>query len=158
MRMKVSTRLLVAAGLAASAGLAVVAPAAIAGAAVKPPVTVTCSNLFGTSTQQLQSGCVGTAKSKVTPFGVSVPNGTDTGSTISWTNKDSTIISFSFTTTTNTCPTYLGYAATFEELETSTVTGGNSKLTTGLPFSSKACVYVDGSQILVTDAGASYTL
>ena len=151
-------RYLVAAALAGSASLAVVAPGAVAGAGgVKPPVTVTCAALFGTSLQQLQSGCVGSAKAKVTSYGISVPNSSDNGATIYWTNKDTTTISFSYVTdaTTAGCGDLLGMAPTFAETETATVTGGTSKLTTGLAFtsSSPACVYV-GSTIIVTQGSS----
>jgi hypothetical protein len=158
MHMKLPVRLVVAAALAGSACLAVVAPATIAGAkGVKPPVTATCTGLFGQEANQLQSGCTGSStKAKVTSYGVSVPNSGDTGATVYWTNKDTTVLTFTYTSVTNTCPTYLGYAATLEEAETATVTGGNSGLTTGVASApSNVCVYVDGSQILVNSAGSN---
>ena len=144
-------RYLVAAALAGSAALTVALPGAVAGAgAVKPPVTVTCSGLFGTSTQQLQTGCVGSAKSKVTSYGVSVPNASDTGATVYWTNKDTTTITFTYSAgNISACSDYLGLAPSDAETETATVTGGNAKLTTGIPYSSNACVYVYGGDILV---------
>ena len=57
MRTTKSVRYLVAAALAGSAALTVALPGAVAGAGgVKPPVTVTCTGLFGTPAQQLQTG------------------------------------------------------------------------------------------------------
>jgi hypothetical protein len=156
--MKLPTRLIVAAALAGSAGLAVVAPATIAGAkTVKPAVTATCTGLFGQESSQVQSGCTGSSsKAKVTSYGVSVPNSGDTGATVYWTNKDTTVISFTYSSVTDTCSSYLGYAATLEEAEIATVTGGTSGLTTGKASApSDVCVYVDGSQILVVSAGSN---
>jgi hypothetical protein len=146
----------VAATIAGSAAFAAVLPAAVAGA--KAPVTVTCSGLFGQSTAQLQSGCVTHSGAKTTSYGVSVPNGTDTAATVYWTNGKTTSVSIgTLTSVTNTCSTFLGYAATLEESTPVTVTGGSSKLTTGVANTELACAYVDGSQVLVTQA-ASYTL
>jgi len=156
MRKMSKTRFIAAAALAGSAGLAVVAPAAIAGAgAPKPPTEVTCSSLLGSATEQLQSGCVGTAKAHTTAYGVSVPNNTDTAATIFWTNKDTTTISIASSSVTNDCGTYLGVAANLKEQSVSTVTGGNSKLTLESNIST-VCVYISGSQILVV--GGSSTL
>jgi hypothetical protein len=158
MHLKLPVRLVVAAAMAGSACLAVVAPATIAGAkGVKPPVTATCTGLFGQATNQLQSGCTGSStKAKVTSYGVSVPNSGDTGATVYWTNKDTTVLTFTYTTVTNTCGSYLGYPASLEEQETATVTGGNSGLTTGVAQAgSPVCVYVDGGQILIISAGSN---
>ncbi len=144
------TRFIAAAALAGSAGLAVVAPAAIAGAgAPKPPVEVTCQSLLGSSTEQLQAGCVGSSsKAHTTTYGVTVPNSTDTGGTIYWTNKDTTTITIAEAPITNTCGTYLGVAASTEVQSNTTVTGGTSKLTLETKTST-VCVYVAGGQILV---------
>jgi hypothetical protein len=154
-------RLAVAVAVAGSFGLAIMLPGAIAGAAVKPPVTVTCSGLLGNSTQQLESGCVGSGsptKFKGTSYGVAVPNGSDTGATIYWTDKDTTTITFTYATITNACPTYLGVAASIEESESATVTGGTSKLTleTGPP--SDVCVYIGSDSTILVSGDGSYTI
>jgi hypothetical protein len=157
MRKLLAVRFVAAAALLGSVGLAVALPGAVASAGgPKPPVTVTCTGLIGNSTQQLQSGCVGTAKSKVTAYGVDVPNSGDTGATIYWTNKDTTTITFTYASVTNTCPTYLGVAASIEEQETATVTGGTSKLTAETAPSSKVCVYLGSdSTVLIVGDGPS---
>jgi len=62
------------------------------------------------------------SKAKVTTNGISVVNGSDTGATVYWTNGKTTIVSFSYASITNACPTYLGVTATYEEQETATVT------------------------------------
>jgi hypothetical protein len=158
MRKMIAVRLVAAGAMLGSIGFAVALPGAVASAAVKPPVTVTCSSLLGNESQQVQSGCVGSStKAKVTPYGVSVPGSGDTTATIFWTNKDSTDISISYTTITNTCSTYLDVAASTEVSETSSVTGGNSGLTVGADTSTDVCVYIgtDGTALVV---GGSSTL
>ncbi len=168
MRKKSTTRFIAAAVLAGSAGAAIVAPAAMAGAgAPKPPVRVTCTGIFGNSDAaagggaQLLSGCAGSGplaiKAHVTPFGVEVPSGgtVPTAATITWTNKDTTTIGLSgLTGVTNDCSTYLGLTPTIKEEVTSTVTGGNSKLTLGDANTNDACVYIVGTQVLIV-GGAS---
>jgi len=165
MRKRSTTRFIVAAALVGSAAAAIVAPASIAGAKkVKPPVRVTCTGLFGQSTTsgggaQLLSGCVGTAKSKVTPFGVEVSSGgaVPTSDTITWSNKTTTILGLSnLQSVTNDCSTEFGLAPTLKESVTSTVTGGNSKLTVGDANTGTACVYIVGSQVLIV--GGTSTL
>jgi hypothetical protein len=152
-------RLVAAAALVGSVGFAIAMPGAIAGAGgPKPPVTVTCTGLIGNSSNQVESGCVGTAKSKVTPYGVTVVNGSDTGATVYWTNKDDTTLSFTYSGITNACPTYLDQAASLEEQETATVTGGTSKLTLETAPPADVCIYIgstDGSILVVGDG--SYT-
>jgi hypothetical protein len=152
-------RIIAAAALAGTAGLVV--PAAISGASGLPsaPITVTCTGLIGNATQDVQSGCVGSSsKAKVTPYAVSVPNGGDTGATIYWTGKTTTTLSFTYTSVTSTCSTYLDTAASLEEKETATVTGGTSKLTLETTAPSDVCVYIGSSDgtILVVNKG-SYT-
>jgi hypothetical protein len=144
-----------AAALACAAALVVALPGATAVAkAPKPPVTATCSSLFGTESVQTLSGCVeSSSKAKITTDGVSVPNSGDTGATIYWTNNKTTTETFSYTAITDTCPTYLGDAATTEVQETATITGGTTKLTTGqVAQTANVCVYIDGSQSVVQSA------
>jgi hypothetical protein len=154
-------RLAVAAAVACSFGLAIMLPGAMAGAVTHPAVTVTCTGLLGNSTQQLESGCVGSGsptKFKGSSYGVAVPNGSDTGATIYWTDKATTTISFTYATETNTCPTYLGVAASLEEQETATVTGGTAKLTleTGPP--SNVCIYLGSDSTILVNGDGSYTI
>ncbi len=165
MRKRSMTRFVVAAALVGSAGAAIVVPAGMAGAVVKPPIRVTCSGIFGQSDAtsgggaQLLSGCVGTAKSKVTPFGVEVPGpGTvPTTATISWTGKTTTTLGLSgLTGVTNDCAMQYGLTSTLKEQVTSTVTGGTSKLTVGDANVNDACVYIVGNQVLIV--GGSSTL
>jgi hypothetical protein len=160
MRKMLRSRCVAAGVLLGSIGLAAaVLPGAAASAAVaKPPVTVTCSATLGNAAQQLNSGCVGTAKSKVTTYGVAVPNGSDTGATIFWTNKDTTTITDTFGSVTNNCPTYLDVAASLKEQETATVTGGTSKLTNETAAPSDLCVYVGASDGTILVVGGSSTL
>ncbi len=154
MRKMLPVRCIAAAALLGSAGLAVVLPASIAGA--KTPVTASCTGLLGGATSQLLSGCAATSGApKISPYGVSVPNGTDTGGTIYWTDKTDTTVTFGYVTVTDTCGTYLDQASALEEQETETVTGGNSKLTTGAQPSSNVCVYIGSSDGTVLIVGGS---
>jgi hypothetical protein len=153
MRKMLPVRILAIAALASSAGVAMLG--GTAGAAVKPPVTVTCSGLLGSDSQQIQSGCVGSSsKAKITTNGVSVVNGSDTGATVYWTNNKTTVLTFAYSTITSTCATYLGVAASLEEQETATVTGGNAGLSKVATAPSDVCVYIAGSQIAVVSAGS----
>jgi hypothetical protein len=170
MRKKNTTRFIAAAALVGATGAAVLAPVTMSGAAaVKPPVRVTCTGLFGNSDavagggSQLLSGCAGSgplaAKAHVTPFGVEVSSGgtIPTAATITWTNKDSTTMGLSnLTGVTNDCPLYLGLTPTIKESVTSTITGGNSKLTVGDSNVNTACVYIVGTQVLIV--GGTSTL
>jgi hypothetical protein len=152
MKRLMPVRFAVIAAMVGSAALAAALPGALASAkGVKPPITVTCTGLIGNTSQQVESGCVGTAKSKVTPYGVAVVNSGDTSGTVYWTDKTTTTITFTYGTVTNTCPTYLGVAASLEESETATVTGGNSKLTLETATPSDVCVYIgsDGTYLIV---------
>jgi hypothetical protein len=145
-------RVLAIAALASSAGVAMLG--GTAGASVKPPVTVTCSSLLGSDTQQIQSGCVGSSsKAKVTTNGISVVNGSDTGATVYWTNGKTTIVSFSYASITNACPTYLGVTATYEEQETATVTGGTAGLSKVSTAPADVCIYIN-TQIAVESDGS----
>jgi cytochrome oxidase Cu insertion factor (SCO1/SenC/PrrC family) len=148
MRKMLPVRILAIAALASSAGVAMLG--GTAGAATKPPITVSCTGLLGSDTMQIQSGCTGSStKAKVTTNAVTVPNGGDTGATIYWTNGKTTIITFAYTSVTDTCSTYLGVAASLEESETATVTGGTSGLTKEATAPTDVCVYIAGSQIAV---------
>jgi hypothetical protein len=145
----------VGAALACAAGLVVALPSAPAVAkAPKPPVTATCTSLFGTETIQTLSGCTESSpKAKITSDGVTIPNASDTGATIYWTDNKTTTETFTYTTITNTCPTYLGDAASTEIQESATITGGTAKLTTGaVSGTSNVCVYIDGSQSVIQSA------
>jgi hypothetical protein len=153
MRKMLPVRVLAIAALASSAGIAMLGGTAGA-RVVKPPVTVTCSQLLGSDTQQIQSGCVGSSsKAKVTTNGIAVVNGSDNGATVYWTNGKTTILSFSYTTITSTCPTYLGVAASLEEQETATVTGGTAGLSKVATAPSDVCIYI-ASQIAVVSDGS----
>jgi hypothetical protein len=153
MRKMLPVRVLAIAALASSAGIAMLG--GTAGASVKPPVTVTCSALLGSDTQQIQSGCVGSSsKAKVTTNGVSVVNGSDTGATVYWTNGKTTIVSFAYASITPTCSTYLGVTASLEEQETATVTGGTAGLSKVTTAPSDVCIYIQGGQIAVESAGS----
>ncbi len=159
MRKMVGIRFVAAAAMLGSVGLAVALPGAVASAkGPKPPVTVTCSSTLGNAAQQMNIGCVGTAKSKVTPYGVAVPNGTDTGATIYWTNRDTTTVSDSYTSVTDTCGTYLDQTSSVEEQVTATVTGGTSKLTDETTAPEDLCVYVGATDGTVLVVGGSSTL
>jgi hypothetical protein len=153
MRKMLPVRVLAIAALASSAGVAMLG--GTAGAVVKPPVTVTCSSLLGSDTQQIQSGCVGSStKAKVTTNGIAVVNGSDTGATVYWTNGKTTILSFAYASITDACPTYLGVAASLEEQETATVTGGTAGLSKVATAPSDVCIYIAGSQIAVVSDGS----
>jgi hypothetical protein len=154
MKKLMPVRFAVIAALVGSAALAAALPGTVASAkGVKPPITVTCTGLLGNTSSQLESGCVGTAKSKVSSYGVAVVNSGDTTGTVYWTDKTTTTISFTYASVTNTCPSYLGVAASLEEAETATVTGGNSKLTLETAPPSDVCVYIggDGTYLIVGD-------
>jgi hypothetical protein len=147
-------RFVAAAALVGSVGFAIAMPGAVAGAKTKPPITTACSSLLGGETNQLLSGCVATGASKTTSDGVTVVASGDTSATIYWTNNKTTTETFSYNTVTSTCPTYLDYAATLEEQETATVTGGNTKLTENVASSpTNVCVYLasDGTSLVVSD-------
>jgi cytochrome oxidase Cu insertion factor (SCO1/SenC/PrrC family) len=153
MRKMLPVRIIAIAALASSAGIAMLG--GTAGAVVKPPVTVTCTGLLGSDTMQIQSGCVGSSsKAKVTTNGIAVPNSGDTGATVYWTNGKTTILTFSYTSITSTCPTYLGVAASLEEQETATVTGGTAGLSKVATAPSNVCIYIAGSQIAVVGDGS----
>ncbi len=144
-----------AAALLGSVGLAVALPGAVAGAA-KGPVTATCSQLIGSSANQLLDGCSSASGAKITAQGVAIPNSGDTGATITWLNKKTTTESFTYTSVTDTCATYGGAAPSLEEQETATITGGNSKLSLQSEPPADVCIYIDGTNgsILVVSAGS----
>lgn len=152
-------RSLVVLALAGSGIAAVALPGSVAAAKTKPPVTVTCTGLLSQTSSGEEYGCTGSAKSKVSAYSVEVPNGSDTAGTIYWTDKTTTTVSISYATGTFTCPNLGGDASVPGSpiAESSSVTGGNSKLTTGVATTTDACVYTIGSQILITNYG-SYTL
>ncbi len=153
---------LAAAAVATSAASFAVLSTGAAGAkAPKPPVTVTCTrsnangagSLFGTESDQLLVGCVGSAaKAKVTPTATIVPDVATSSATIYWTDKKTTTESFSYAAG-GTCPTFLGQTAATAVIVTSTVTGGNAGLTVGQIFSSVNCLYSAGGDLYVQSAG-----
>jgi hypothetical protein len=149
-------RIVAAAALVGSVGFAIAMPGAVAGAKTKPPITTTCSSLLGGEVNQLLSGCVATGASKTTSDGVTVVASGDTSATIYWTNNKTTTESFIYNAYANAsaCPTYLDYAATIEEAETATVTGGTTKLTENVASApSNVCIYLasDGTSLVVSD-------
>ncbi len=149
-------RIVAAAALVGSVGFAIAMPGGIAAAGgPKPPVTTVCSSLFGNATTQVLSGCT-IGKGKNTAYGVTVPNSNDTGATIYWTDKDTTIESFSYTPITNTCPTYLGVSASLEESEVGTITGGNTKLAENTPSpAADVCVYLGANSTTLVVGGST---
>ncbi len=157
MNKMLTARLLAVAALAGSAGLTVILSSGgpAAAKAPKPPVTVTCTALFGNATQQLESSCTGSsAKAKVTGSGVvTQPSGST--SVTYWTNNKTTDESFSETLVPGpgTCPTFLGVTASDVIKETATVTGGNSGLTVGQSGTSSVCLYEAGGNIAVVGMG-----
>jgi len=120
-------------------GMAVTLPSSVAGAA-KGPVTGTCTALVGDSTDQVVAGCTG---GKSTPDGVSQPNGTDTGATITFLNKKTAIESFSYSAVAGApdCTQYTG-ATILEETENAQITGGTAKFTLGPVNPSNVCIYI----------------
>jgi hypothetical protein len=159
MRKGLLIRVLAVSTLAGSGGLAMFATGNAGAKGVKPPVTVTCTSVFGNATTQLESGCVGSAKSKVTSSGIIVPNASAGTAVISWTNRDVTDLTITNTLTPGpgSCSPYLGVAASDVITETSTVSGGTSKLTIGQSGTSQLCLYEAGGDILVTGTG-SFTI
>ncbi|MGH9919588.1 MAG: hypothetical protein ACRD6W_12080 [Nitrososphaerales archaeon] len=142
-------RLMLVAAVAGTASLAILLPSVTAAAhGPKPPVTATCTNLFGGATYSTLSGCSATSGApKISSSGFSIVNGGDTGATIYWTDKKYTTESFTYgTVSPDTCPTLLGSSAFLEETETATITGGNSKLTVGaVSGSADVCIYEDSN-------------
>ena len=135
------------AALLGSVGLAVALPGGVSGAA-KGPVTGSCTALVGDSTDQVVAGCTG---GKSTPDGVSQPNGTDTGATITFLNKKTVIESFSYSAVTGApdCTAYTG-ATILEETENAQIIGGTAKFTIGPVNPSDVCIYVSGTTGAIT--------
>ncbi len=153
MRKFLSVRSLAVLALAGSGLAAVALPAGVAGA--KAPVKVTCTGLFGLSSSSELSGCSGHG-AKISPYAVEVPNSGDTAATIYWTDKTTTTSSISYVTGSFTCPNLGGDASVTGSpiTETGTVTGGNSKITTGVANVTDACVYTIGSDIIIDNDGS----
>ena len=128
-------------------GMAVTLPSSVAGAA-KGPVTGTCTALVGDSTDQVVAGCTG---GKSTPDGVSQPNGTDTGATITFLNKKTAIESFSYSAVSGApdCTAYTG-ATILEETENAQITGGTAKFTPGPVAPSNVCIYISTATGAIT--------
>src|SRR5579863_4194510 len=99
MRKRLLIGVLAVSTVAGSAGLAMFVTGSAGAGGVKPPVTVTCTSVFGNATSQLESGCVGSAKSKVTSSAVIVPNAGAGTAVISWTNRNVTDLTITNTLT-----------------------------------------------------------
>jgi hypothetical protein len=131
--------------------MAVTLPSGVAGAA-KGPVTGSCTALIGDSTDQVVAGCTG---GKSTPDGVSQPNATDSGATITFLNKKTVTESFSYDSVAGApdCTAYTG-ATILEETEVAAITGGTAKFTVGPVASSNVCIYIStaSGQITVINA------
>jgi hypothetical protein len=134
-----------------SAGMAVALSGGVAGAKSSGPVTATCTALLGNASYQLETGCTGTAKTKVSSAGEVVPDPSAGTAVVNWTNKEVTDLNITDTLTPGpgSCSPYLGVAASDVISETATVTGGTSKLTVGQSGSSTLCLYVAGGDDLV---------
>ena len=142
MRKMSFVRYAAAAAIAGSAAFVVVLPGSVAGAA-KGPLTETCTDVVGTMSAQLVSGCSG--DSKATAEGVVVPgalNGNTVDVTLTWLSKkfDTQTVTVGVENT-DACPVLGSTAASAEESESSVVTGGNDKLTQGVAHSADACLY-----------------
>ena len=154
MRKMLPVRFIAAAAMVGSVGFAIAVPGSVAGAVT--PATASCSGLLGNATSQELSGCAITSgHPKISPYAVTVPTADDSGATIYWTDKTTTVVTFGYATITNTCSTYLDQSASLEEQETETVTAGNSKLTHGAQPSSDVCVYLGSSDGTVLIVGGS---
>ena len=167
MRTKIVTRVMVAAVVTGTASLVFLLPSVTASAKSasksKGPVTVTCTNLFGSSTAQTLTGCTGSAGAKSTAVGLTIVASNLKSATIYWTDKKFSTVTFSYTLGVSdaSCPTLNGQPPSEAASEAGTVTGGNAKLTTGTAEpGATVCLYAGGSNDkpdLVTDSLGSIT-
>jgi hypothetical protein len=150
-----------AAVLASSVGVALLSGGVASAGGPKPPVTVTCTSsnaggvgsLFGTTSNQLEVGCVGSSsKAKITPTASVVPDVSNSTAVVYWTNNKTTDESFSYAAG-GTCPTFLGVSASAAVTVTATETGGNAGLTKGQVTTAVNCLYSSGGNSYVQSAG-----
>jgi hypothetical protein len=140
---RIPARLMMVAALAGTATVAMLLPAVAASAKTKPPLTASCTLLFGNASVQTVSGCAATSGApKISAYGLTEVNSGDNGATIYWTDKKYTTESFTYSFPTNTCPTLFGATALTEATESASITGGNAKLTTGaIATTTNVCIY-----------------